>query len=289
MPDAHSYVQALVDGLSTGSGYALVAMSFSALWASIRSVNMALLQVGSVAAVTTYALGSAGDAAAVVGGVLVAVIVGLGTHLISVRPFLSRGHITPIISSFGAGLAVQGILVLCIGVNNVSLSNVLPSGVFQVGGYFLRSASAIDLAVAAGVAIVALGIVRLTSIGLAFRAVSRSPDIALANGINVERVRLGSAAVASGLVGLTGILIGATASSAGPYDATAQALGLTGLLAMLLGGAGNLAASVLAGLFVGVLDSGTQLFISSDLNTVVSLGLLLVVLVIRPNGLGREA
>lgn len=286
MPSLTRVLQALVDGLMIGSLYALVAVSFSILWASVRTVNLGLLQVSAMGGVVAYSLSANGTVIALLGGVLAAGAAGLIVHLVAIRPFLKKWALLPIVASLGAGLLVRGAVIFFFGEEPKRMPQLLPTGVWEISGVFIRRTGTIVLVVALFFVLLALYLTAKSKVGLAFRASSWNSDIARAYGVNIERVRLGSAFAAAIAVGLVGVLTGVLAGSVHPY--LGEANGLKGLVAMLLGGAGNLPGALLAGLLVGMLESGAGMFVSSAMKNVVSFGLLFVVMIVKPSGLLRE-
>lgn len=286
MPSFSQYFQATADGLMIGSLYALVALSFSVLWASVRTVNLGLLQVAALGGMVAYGLSGLGSAPALVGGALVATVAGVVTHLVAVRPLLERWALLPIIASLGAGLLVQGAVIAVAGNDSRRMPALVPIGTFEVQGIFVRRAGAVVLATALVFVLITIYLTRQTTIGLAFRASSWSPEIASAYGISTEKVRLGSAVAASFSIGLAGVLTGVLAGSVSPF--MGEATGLKGLVAMLLGGAGNLVGALAAGLLIGVLESASGLFVSNAMKNVISFGLLFGVMVFKPSGLFKE-
>lgn len=286
MPSLTRVLQALVDGLMIGSLYALVAVSFSILWASVRTVNLGLLQVSAMGGVVAYSLSANGTVIALLGGVLAAGAAGLIVHLVAIRPFLKKWALLPIVASLGAGLLVRGAVIFFFGEEPKRMPQLLPTGVWEISGVFIRRTGTIVLVVALFFVLLALYLTAKSKVGLAFRASSWNSDIARAYGVNIERVRLGSAFAAAIAVGLVGVLTGVLAGSVHPY--LGEANGLKGLVAMLLGGAGNLPGALLAGLLVGMLESGAGMFVSSAMKNVVSFGLLFFVMIVKPSGLLRE-
>jgi len=286
MPSFTRIIQALVDGLMAGSLYALVAVSFSILWASVRTVNLGLLQVSAMGGVVAYSLSANGAIIALVGGVLAAGAGGLIVHLVSIRPFLKKWALLPIVASLGAGLLVRGAVIVFFGEEPKRMPELVPTGSWDLGGIFVRRTGVIVLAVAMAFVLLALFLTAKSRIGLAFRASSWNSDIARAYGVDTEKVRLGSALAAAIAIGLAGVLTGVLAGSVHPY--MGEANGLKGMVAMLLGGAGNLLGALLAGLLVGMLESGAGMFVSSAMKNVVSFGLLFLVMVVKPSGLLKE-
>jgi branched-subunit amino acid ABC-type transport system permease component len=129
-------------------------------------------------------------------------------------------------------------------------------------------------------------VMRYTRLGLAFRASSWSPEIAAAYGVNVGLVRFCSAAAAAALAGLAGVFAAVLAGSVSPF--LGSAAGLKGIVAMLIGGAGNLPGAVIGGLSIGVIEALSGQVVSGSTSQVVSYAVLFLVMVARPSGLMKE-
>lgn len=286
MASGASLVQAVVDGITNGASYAILALAFSLLWATVRTVNMALLQCVTIGGFFAYEGASHGAVVAVVYGVLAATVAGLITHYVAVAPTLRKGQIYPIIASLGAGLLIQGALSWGFGDSLRSLPQVLPIDGSYVGSIFIGWNAVVVVCIVAFLLIVAAGTMRFTSVGLAFRAASWAPGLANAYGVNVPSVRLVSAAGAGALAGLAGVFVALLGGSVDPT--LGASVGLTGIVAMLIGGAGNLVGAVFGGLAVGVIESLSGQFVSTSLSQAVSYAVLFLVMVVRPSGLMRE-
>lgn len=286
MPSFSEITQALVDGLAVGSSYAILALAFTVLWATVRTVNLALLQVVAVGGLVAFALADAGVVVAFLGAMVVGLIFGLVTHVVAVQSTIKKGLLYPIIASLGVGLLIQGGMSLAAGDDVRVMPDLLPTGVIEVEGIFIGWTPLIVFLVTAAFVGVIAALARFTRLGLGFRASAWQPELAQAYGINVRGVRLFSAGAAGVAAGLAGACAGILAGSVSPYAGAAT--GLNGLVAMLIGGAGNPIGAVLGGLLVGVLQAFGGLFVSSSMQGVISLALLFLVMILRPSGLMKE-
>ncbi len=286
MPSFSEVLQALVDGLAQGSSYAILALAFTVLWATVRTVNMALLQVVAVGGLVAFALADAGVVVAFLAAMVVGLGFGLVTHVVAVQSTIKKGLLYPIIASFGVGLLIQGGMSLTAGDDVKVMPDLLPEGVIEVSGIFIGWTPLIVFLITTGFVLLIAAIARFTKLGLGFRASAWQPELAQAYGINVRGVRLFSAGAAGVAAGLAGACAGILAGSVSPYAGALT--GLNGLVAMLIGGAGNPVGAVLGGLLVGVLQAFGGLFVSSSMQGVISLALLFLVMILRPSGLMKE-
>jgi len=280
------FAQALLDGLSAGATYALIAIAFSLVWATVRTVNLALLQVLSCAGMLAYLGAQHGVVLAFVYGLLGAVVIGVASHFVAIVPTLSKGQIYPIITSLGFGLLLTAGLVAIFGDLLRPVPPVLPEGGARLGGTYLSWGAVLQIAVALVLVVAAIVVMRSSRVGLAFRSSAWAPDLAGAYGVNLPAVRLGSAVVSSLLIGLAGVFIALTAGSVGPLlGATA---GLKGMVAMLIGGAGNLPGAVVGGLAVGLVESVSLQYTTSALSGAIAFAVLFALMVLKPSGLMKE-
>lgn len=286
MPSVRELVQAVVDGLAVGTSYAILALAFTILWATVRTINLALLQVVAIGGLTAYAFAGAGAPIAFLAAAGASLVVGLITYYVAVETTIRKGLLYPIIASLGAGLLLQGGMSLIAGDDLRVMPALLPTGVAEVGGIFIGSTALTVAAITGGFVLTVAMLARFTSLGLAFRASAWEPELAVAYGVNVRRVRLLSAGAASVAAGLAGACAAVLAGSVSPY--LGAAAGLNGLVAMLIGGAGNAVGAIIGGLLVGLLAALAAVFISSSMQGVVSLGMLFLIMVVKPAGLMRE-
>lgn len=286
MPNVGQLIQALMDGVANGSNYAIIALAFSLLWATMRTLNMALIQTVMVGGIFAYYGASHGILPAILFGVGAAAVVGTGTHYISVESTVKKGLIYPIIASLGLGALIQGVASLTFGDNLRPAPEVLPAGGVEVGPAFVGWDSIVTTSMVALLLIAVSCIMKWTSLGLAFRAASWSPDLAQAYGVNVSLVRFASASAAAIAAGFAGTFAVLTDGSVSPT--LGAGIALTGLVAMLIGGAGNLVGSVFGGLLVGLIEAMSGLFVSGSISHAISFLMLFLVMVVKPSGLMKE-
>ena len=281
--NATQLLQAILDGLATGALYALVALSFSLVWATVRTVDLALLQIIAVAGMVAYWVGSAGVVPALLASIAVSVALAVLSHYIAIRPTRAKGQIYPVIASLGLGLLILGAASLIFGVNLHTMPPLIPGGGLHIGSLYIAWTSSAVLCITFALLASAAIAMKVSKLGLAFRATAAEPQLAEAYGIGVRSVLLGSAASAGVGIGLAGPLGAVQGGSVSPFFGAT--MGLMGIVAMLLGGAGNPAGAVVGGLLVGIIQSVASQYLSGSMGEVASYSLLLLVMVARPSGL----
>ena len=283
MPSEREISQAVFDGISTGAYYAVTALAFSVLWATVRTVNLALIQVVAIGAITTALLAPQGAVVALLGACVAGLVAGVATHYTAVATTVRHGFIAPVIATLGVGLVLEGLMSVTVGDNTRAVDVNLPDSSVTLLGAQMTWPHIIVLGVITAV-LVGYGIIaRLTPLGLAFRATAWNRELADAYGVNVRRVQFVSASGAALVAGLTGWCIAVVGGNASPV--TGAEVGLYGILAMLIGGAGNPVGAVLGGLTVGLINSFGATIVSSSVQSQLSLGLIFCILILRPTGL----
>jgi branched-subunit amino acid ABC-type transport system permease component len=305
-------LQAVLSGLAEGAVYGLVAMGFTLVWRLTRVFAFAHgdLVVGAVFVAVLAVLGSTPVASAPSGFDATALVVltlaagallsGL-TYIVAVRPFVlavparsSSSVVGWVVGGIAAGLAVRELLGLVFSEqayaipDPLHLSSLTDSGVVDLPGDTTIPVRAFGvLAIGVVVAVVVQLLLVRGRRGLALRAVSEDPEAASLMGVSVERVVLSAFLVAGALAGLAGLL------DAPDRALTVDAgviLGLKGAAAAFIGRLGSLPGALAGGLVLGV---GEALAVAWDAlgaqyADVLPLAVLVAVVALRPEGLGRR-
>jgi branched-chain amino acid transport system permease protein len=278
--------QFFLDGILAGTIYALVALGFTITWSSMRVVSLAQPSLLAIGAATGYLAADAGIAPAAAAAAAGAAAIGYVAYVVAIKPLAQVSLLSVMVSTLGAGIIIEGILALFSGTDPIGMPSLLPAGGWVVGPFYFRRAAVIVAVIAFVMLALALYISKKTRIGLAFRAAAWAPDVGSAHGINIAAVRTGSILFASAYAGLAGFFVAVLFGSWSPY--MGLALALPALIGMLVGGAGNLMGAVLGGLTLGVIQSVSSAHITSSLSNLVAFGVLIGLMVIRPQGLLSE-
>lgn len=309
--DASVLLQALLSGLSTGAVLGLVALGFTLVAGTVRVLHLAHGDL-AVAAVFTGVLGvlgatpvatalSAGPAVAFALLVLSAgALLSAGVALLAVVPNLpdpvtgrTGDALGWVAGGVAAGLLLREVLGLLLPQEGYAVPDPLrlaaltDSGVFALpGGQVVSARVPAVLAIALLAGLVAERVLVRSRFGKALRAVADDPDAAALCGVSTRRVVLLAFTAAGLLAGLAGLL-DAPGRTLSVDDGVV--LGLSGIAAALLGGLGSLRGALVGGLAVGVLQALVVSRFGAAWTDVVPLGLLVLLLALRPEGLGRRS
>jgi branched-chain amino acid transport system permease protein len=291
--DFLTLLQQLVNGLSLGSLYALLAIGYTMVYGILRLINFAhgdLLMVSAYAAVMGVGLFSLpwplafGLAAGLTG--LLGVLLERGAY----RPLRRAPRISLLISAIAASFLLENLaLVLAGGRPKPFPVPAVLAGVFSWGGLFVPRLSLVIPAVTAVLLALLFLIVQRTQAGRAMRAIAQDLETTELMGINVNRIIALAFFLGSLLAGAGGLLWAMKFPQVNPFMGILP--GLKAFIAAVLGGIGNLAGAVVGGLILGMLEILIVAFFPSwaGYRDALAFGLLILLLLVRPTGLLGEA
>ncbi|SJZ39900.1 branched-chain amino acid transport system permease protein [Enhydrobacter aerosaccus] len=279
-------LQALVNGLISGTLLAVPAIGFTAMFAVLRFPNFSVSGIATLGAFAGYAAYAAGLEliGSLVAAFAVAGLVGLALDRTAHLPLVKQGALPAAIASIASGLVLENVIRLGFG-NDLRgfdrpIARDLHVGDIRVSPQQLETmglALAIMLAVFAALA--------FTRIGKAMRASADNPELAALKGIRPQRVAMIASFVGMGLVGIGGMLLGLD-SSIDPL--TGARILLSIFAAAVLGGLGSVPGAVLGAFLIGIAEELSVLVVGSPYRTAVGFLAILVVLTARPRGLLGE-
>jgi branched-chain amino acid transport system permease protein len=292
-------LQQLINGITIGSFYALVALGYTMVYGVLKLINFAhgdLFMWGAYLGLTavTLALGAglAGSPWLIVPvGVLVVLaiaLLGVLVERIAYRPLRHAGRLPPILSALGVAFILQSLARNLFGAS----WRTFPPGIALRGGVTLAAGVRIGwmqiLVVGVALALMAALylFVQRTRVGTAMRAVALDPRVARLMGIDVDRVIAIVFAIGPGLGGIGGLIVGLYYGS---FDFTlGWTFGLKAFIAAILGGIGNIPGAMLGGMLLGVVETLASGYISPQWKDVIAYAVLILILIVRPTGLLGE-
>ncbi len=292
-------IQQLINGVTIGSFYALVALGYTMVYGVLKLINFAhgdLFMWGAYLGLTAVTLlCGAGLAAGAWMIIPVAVVVllliatmGVLVERIAYRPLRSAGRLPPLISALGVAFVLQSLARNAYGAS----WRTYPTGIALTGGFTLSEGARVGWMqlIVVGVAFALMAglylFVQLTRIGTAMRAVSLDPAVARLMGIDVDKIIAIVFVIGPGLGGIAGLIV---ALYYGSFDFTlGWTFGLKAFIAAILGGIGNIAGAMLGGLLLGVVETLASGYISPQWKDVIAYVVLIVILIARPTGLLGE-
>jgi branched-chain amino acid transport system permease protein len=293
------FFQELVNGITMGALYALVALGFSMVYGVLKLLNFAHGDLFMVGAFIGYfviqwfggplALSIPVPLLLVIMFVLAAVLVGgLGVAIerFAYRPLRNAPRIAPLITAIGISFFLESSALLLFGsqfrVYNTSNFISFSSG-FQIGSVNIDSVQIMVLVLALGLMVALRLLVIRTKLGKQMRAVASDREAAEMLGINVNFTIAATFFLGSALAGVAGVMSGLLFNTV--TNTIGFIAGLKAFTAAVVGGIGNLPGAVLGGLLLGIAESFITGYISSTYTNLFVFALLIAVMLVRPTGL----
>ncbi|HEX8487245.1 MAG TPA: branched-chain amino acid ABC transporter permease [Propionibacteriaceae bacterium] len=296
-------LQQLVNGLSLGALYALIAVGYTVVYGIVQLINFAhgeIFMMGGFGSLAVWLL-VPGEQLSIwmlpimlIGGIAVAVGVALLTERLAYRPLRNAPRLAPLITAIGVSIFLQELIRLFYGkipgfpdskraIPFPQIEHVTGEA-FNIGGVVLQRAALFTLVALAVCAVFLYIFVNKSRLGRAMQATSQDPDTARLMGINVDKIIMVAFALGAALAAVAGMAYGLRYTN---VDFKMGFLaGLKAFTAAVLGGIGNINGAVVGGLVLGVVEVLATSFIGgSAWKDVWAFALLILVLVFRPQGL----
>jgi branched-chain amino acid transport system permease protein len=293
------FLQQLINGLSLGSIYALIALGYTMVYGTLRLINFAHGEVFMVGAYlgyfAAYALGiegyeAAGAAFPVLLALLVLLVSMLGAALLGAlieglayRPVRSAPRLTPLITAIGVSLFLQNVALLLFTPNPRRYPPILSEVRFELGGVIVTNVKLCIFAVAAVLMVSLHWAIHRTAWGRAARATAANLDAAELMGIDTGSIIRWVFAAGSALAAAGGILFGLDQITINPQMGVLT--GIKAFVAAVLGGIGNVPGAMLGGVLIGVAEQLTAGYLSPDYRDAITFLILIAVLLVKPEGL----
>jgi branched-chain amino acid transport system permease protein len=298
------FLQQIVNGLTLGSIYALVALGYTMVYGILGLINFAHGEVVMIGALSAVAVAKALIAAglpaplvlllALTVAALVCMALGATIERVAYRPLRNAPRLAPLITAIGVSIVLQQVAMLVWGRNYHSVPQLLPAGSHEILGAQITEVQLIIMATAALTMLGLMQLVNRTKLGRAMRATSESPAIAALMGVDANRIIMLTFVIGSALGALAGVMVSANYGIA--HYNMGFLLGLKAFTAAVLGGIGNLGGAMIGGLLLGVIEALGAGYIGdltggvlgSNYQDVFAFFVLIVVLIFRPSGLMGE-
>lgn len=290
MDEITYFLSQLFNGLKLGSVYAMVAIGYSMVYSILKLINFAHGDIMTVGVYTILVLMTAFGMplwACIIISILIAIAVGLIAERAAYRPLRTAGEETILVSSLAVSIILQNLLILIFSPQRKAFQ--LPdalSALHSFGSVKLSTMNIITFASVFVILIVLSYVIKYTRIGLAMRACSDNMNASKLMGINITTVIVAAFAIGSSLAALSGLMLAGEYKTIDPLMGFVP--GLKAFCAAVLGGIGSLSGAVLGGFILGVAEmlfAGLMPTEYTAYRDAFVFVLLIVVLLIRPNGI----
>ena len=288
------FIQQIINGLTTGSVYALIALGYTMVYGIIELINFAhgeIYMIGAYGGLIVLTLISASHASnigivflAMGGGMLMSMAYGFTVEKFAYKPIRNSSRLSLLITALGASIFLQNFVMIGQGAsdkNYISLSVL--NATFSLYGIAITLNQVLIFAVAILIMLSLDLFVNKTMTGWAMKATAQDPITAQLVGINVDTIVSLTFILGSGLAGIAGVLVGFYYGIVNFY--IGYLVGIKAFTAAVLGGIGDIRGAMAGGLLLGLLESLGAAYLSSDYKDAFAFIILIVILLIKPSGL----
>ena len=283
------FLSNLVNGISLGSIYAIIALGYTMVYGIAKMLNFAhgdVIMIGAYIAFCALQYWGLPPLLALVIAMAVCTLLGVTIEGLAYRPLRQATSLAVLITAIGMSYLLQNLALLIWGANPKSFPTLMiPLSTISLFGGQLKISGVTVVAIAANLVIMAAltSFTSLTKLGKAMRCVSEDRGAAQLMGINVNRTISATFAIGSALAAVAGILLCSAYPTLMPT--TGSMPGIKAFTAAVFGGIGSIPGAFLGGILLGVIESLAKAYISTQLSNSVVFAVLIVILLVRPAGL----
>lgn len=280
------FLTTLISGLSLGSIYALIALGYTMVYGIAKMLNFAhgdVIMVGAFTVIVSVMTMGLPVWVGLLLSVVICTTLGMTIERVAYKPLRKAEPLTVLITAIGVSYLLQNVALLIFGSTQKSFPTVFHVSSVHFGDVSMSGESVVTLAVTIVIMICLSLFINKTRAGKAMRAVSQDKEAAELMGISVNRTISLTFAIGSALAAVAGIFYGATYGFIGPF--TGSMPGIKAFVAAVFGGIGSIPGAMVGGILLGVLESMSKAYISTELSDGIVFASLIVVLLVRPTGL----
>ncbi|MCF0131999.1 MAG: branched-chain amino acid ABC transporter permease [Pseudobutyrivibrio sp.] len=276
----------LINGLSLGSIYAIIALGYTMVYGIAKMLNFAhgdVIMIGSYAVFMTMANSGLPAVVSIIIAIVICTALGVIIEKIAYKPLRKATNLAVLITAIGVSYFLQNMALLIFGSNPIVFKSVINWKGITVAGLTISGITIITIVTCIIIMLVLTWFVKNTKPGQAMRAVSEDKDAASLMGINVNATISLTFAIGSGLAAIAGALYCSAYPTLTPY--TGSMPGIKAFTAAVFGGIGSIPGALIGGLLLGVIEILGKAYISSQLSDAIVFIVLIIVLLVKPAGI----
>ena len=287
-----SFLSYLINGISLGSVYAIIALGYTMVYGIAKMLNFAhgdIIMVGGFTVFTIVSTAGGSPVVGVLASIVVCTVLGVTIEKVAYRPLRGASPLAVLITAIGVSYLLQNVALLIFGSNARQFTSVVTLPALKLAGGKL-SISGVTIVTIITCVIIMLALttfINKTKIGQAMLAVSEDKGAATLMGINVNGTIAVTFAIGYSLAAIAGVLLCSTNPSLTPY--TGSMPGIKAFVAAVFGGIGSIPGAMIGGILLGVIENLAKAYISYQLADAIVFSVLIIVLLVRPTGiLGKK-
>lgn len=281
-----AFLQQLINGLSLGSIYALIALGYTMVYGIIKLINFAhgdIYMVGAFVGYTAINTLKLDFLPAMILSMVFCAILGVAIERIAYKPLRNATRVAALITAIGMSYLLQNGMIYLVGSETRAFPQVIENNIYEFAGLQVSQTQILIFGTTIILMLALQLIVQKTKMGKAMRAVSTDADAARLMGINVDNVISFTFALGSSLAGAAGVLVGLYYNSIEPMMGYAP--GLKAFIAAVLGGIGIIPGAMFGGFTIGIIETLVSGYGGSMIKDAVVYLILIIILIFKPSGL----
>ena len=283
-----SFLSYLINGISLGSVYAIIALGYTMVYGIARMLNFAhgdIIMVGGFTVFTIVTTMGGSPVVGILASVVVCTVLGVTIERVAYRPLRDASPLAVLITAIGVSYLLQNVALLIFGSNARQFTSVITVPALKLAGGKLSISSVTIVTILSCIVIMAalMTFINKTKMGQAMLAVSEDRGAATLMGINVNRTISVTFAIGSALAAVAGVLLCSAYPSLSPY--TGSMPGIKAFVAAVFGGIGSIPGAFIGGILLGIIEILAKAYISSQLSDAIVFAVLIIVLIVKPTGL----
>lgn len=286
------FLQQLVNGLTLGSAYAVIAIGYTLVFGVLTIINMAhgeIFMFGAFIGLMLVTQAGCNLFVALIGAMVGGAVLGFLLEFFALRPLRRRKvtHLAPLISTIGVSIFLESVALEVWGPQTQSFPTQFEGSLMDLGLFKISAIQIIGLGTAVVLMILLTLLLDTTKIGAAIRATAENTETAGLLGINTNQIITFTVMLASALGAAAGVLVGLSFNAIEPT--MGMTMGFKGLAVFIMGGLGNVKGAMAGGFILGVAEVFSVAYGASTYRDAVAFVIIILILFLRPEGLFSKA
>ena len=281
-----SFLSNLINGISLGSIYAIIALGYTMVYGIAKMLNFAhgdIIMVGAYVCFYAMYLAKLPSVVAVLIAVVVCLGLGVLVEKLAYKPLRKANSLAVLITAIGVSYFLENLAQIVFGANTVSFRSIVSDEPITIGKQVVAPITLLSIACCVVVMIALTIFVNQTKVGKAMRACSEDKGAAQLMGISVNRTISLTFAIGSALAALAGALLCSAYPALMPT--TGSMPGIKAFTAAVFGGIGSIPGAFIGGLLLGIIEILSKAYISTQVSDAIVFLVLVVILLVRPSGI----
>ena len=286
------FLSNLINGLSLGSIYAVIALGYTMVYGIAKMLNFAhgdVIMVGGYIVFSATSYAGLSPYVAVLISIIFCTLLGMTIERVAYKPLRNASPLAVLITAIGVSYLLQNLALLIFGAQPKNFTSVVPLESIKLfdGQLVISGEAIVTIAVTVIIMVALVLFINKTRPGNAMRAVSEDRGAAQLMGVNVNGTIALTFAIGSGLAAIAGVLLCSTYSN---LSSTTGAMpGIKAFVAAVFGGIGSIPGAMIGGVLIGIIEILGRAYISSQMADAIVFAVLIIVLVVKPTGiLGKK-